>query len=238
MRAFIILLTLAIGTAAAQAGQLAEPTLRLPPDPAHARRVALTFDACGGRTDARILDVLVENGIPATIFVTARWLRRNPEALAVLKSRPDLFEIENHGRDHRPAVDQPMRIYGLKAAGSADAVRAEVEGGEAAIAAADGRRPAWFRGATAKYTASALAEIESMGLKVAGYSLNGDGGSLLGAASARRRIAGARDGDVVIAHINQPRHAAGSGVAEGILDLKAAGVVFVRLDAVEGLSAQ
>lgn len=235
MHVFLVVLSLAFGTVAASAGQLAEPALRLPPDPAHARRVALTFDACGGRTDTRILDVLVENGIPATIFVTARWIRRNPQAMAVLKGRPDLFEIENHGRDHRPAVDRPMRVYGLKAAGSADAVRAEVEGGALAVTEADGRKPTWFRGATAKYTPSAMALIESMGLKVAGYSLNGDAGSLLGATSARRRIANARDGDVVIAHINQPRHAAGAGVAEGILDLKAAGAVFVRLDAVDGV---
>jgi hypothetical protein len=35
---------------------------------------------------------------------------------------------------------------------------------------------------------------------------------------------------VVIAHINQPRRPAGGGVAKGILDLKAKGYQFVKLD--------
>ena len=69
-----------------------------------------------------------------------------------------------------------------------------------------------------------------MGLRVAGYSLNGDGGATFGAGLAEKRIAAARDGDVVIAHINQPRRPAGGGVARGILDLKAKGYQFVKLD--------
>jgi hypothetical protein len=38
---------------------------------------------------------------------------------------------------------------------------------------------------------------------------------------------------VVISHINQPTHAAGQGVANAILKLKARGVDFVRLADVE-----
>ena len=73
-----------------------------------------------------------------------------------------------------------------------------------------------------------------MGYRIAGYSLNGDGGSLLGAREAARRIAHAKDGDVIIAHMNQPGHAAGAGVAEGILALKKRGFEFALLrDAAE-----
>jgi peptidoglycan/xylan/chitin deacetylase (PgdA/CDA1 family) len=68
-----------------------------------------------------------------------------------------------------------------------------------------------------------------MGFKIAGYSLNGDDGSLLGAAAAEKRIAAAKDGDVVISHINQPTHAAGEGVARALVDLKNRGAEFVRL---------
>ena len=50
--------------------------------------VALTLDACMGAVDDRILGVLVEKAIPATIFVTHRWLTRNPAALAVLLAHP------------------------------------------------------------------------------------------------------------------------------------------------------
>lgn len=209
---------------------LLEPTLKMQPGKAHAPRVAITLDACMGKTDFRILDTLVNEKIPATIFVTARWLKHNPEALAVMLSHPDLFELENHGENHIPAVDKPVSIYGIAAAGSEAAVEQEVEGGRLAIVAATGHQPQWFRGATAKYTASSMTTINRLGERVAGYSINGDGGSLLGAGATTKHIASAKDGDVIISHINQPTHEAGEGVVKGLLALKARGVIFTRLD--------
>lgn len=231
MRRFAILaaaLCLVAGGAAAD--DLLEPTLHVPHRDGETR-VALTLDACSGKTDHRILDALVDNRIPATIFVTGRWLKHNGAALAVMLAHPDLFEIGNHGLNHVPAVDVVTQIYGIKAAGSPAAVAAEVEGGAAAILAATARQPRWFRGATAKYTTSSIAQIHALGLKVAGYSVNGDSGSLAVAKVAEHRIAEAKDGDVIIAHINQPAHAAGSGVVRGILALKARGIRFVTLEA-------
>jgi peptidoglycan/xylan/chitin deacetylase (PgdA/CDA1 family) len=196
---------------------------------AAAPHVALTFDACMGKADERILSTLVRERVPSTIFVTARWLRTNPAAVAVFRANPDLFEIEDHGENHIPAVDFVTAVYGIAAAGSPEAVGREVANGAAAIRAAGLPEPLWFRGATAKYDLSAIHEIRSMGYRVAGFSVNGDGGSLLGTQETEKRIGSARDGDVVISHINQPTHAAGEGVARAILALKAKGVHFVRL---------
>ncbi len=232
-----MVLAVSLGGAAAKQPDIVEPGLHVAPGGAAAPRVALTFDACMGKTDMRILSALIDNRMPATIFVTARWLKRNADAFALLQAHPDLFEIENHGAMHVPAVDRPTRIYGIAAAGSPAAVAAEVEGGAAALRAAGGADPRWFRGSTARYSRSAIAEIRKMGLRVAGYSVNGDGGSLLGAGASQRRIAAAKDGDVVIAHINQPSHAAGEGVVKGILDLKAKGFAFVRLSDVETIGS-
>lgn len=214
--------------------RLLEPQLHLLPAPDRNRpQVALTLDACMGKTDMRILSVLVAERIPATIFVTARWLRSNPEAVAILRQHPDLFEVENHGANHVPAVDVPTLIYGIASAGSAEAVAQEVIGGNAAIEAAGFPKATWFRGSTAKYDPSAIRQIRAMGYRIAGYSLNGDGGSLLGASITEKKIASARDGDVIIAHINQPGHAAGEGVARALSSLKRRGVSFVRLSDVE-----
>lgn len=225
-----LLISVAAGHACLAATRLVEPKLRLENQEKGAPpRVALTFDACSGKTDERILSTLIDNRIPATIFVTARWVKRNAAAMAVFKAHPDLFEIENHGAMHVPAVDRPVSIYGIAAAGSPQAVETEVAGGAAAMVG-QGLQPHWFRGATAKYTLSSIGQIRQMGFRIAGYSVNGDGGSLLGAAAAEKRFSSARDGDVIIAHINQPTHAAGSGVVKGILDLKAKGYAFVRLN--------
>jgi peptidoglycan/xylan/chitin deacetylase (PgdA/CDA1 family) len=172
---------------------LVEPVLHLA-GPHQTPTVALTFDACMGRTDPRILGELVDKKIPATIFVTARWLKYNQASFAVLRAHPDLFEIEDHGENHIPAVDRPISIYGIKAAGSAEAIGREVEGGAAAITKAGAPQPKWYRDATAVYSPSAITEIKALGYRVAGFSVNGDGGSLLGAsasaaASARPRTA-------------------------------------------------
>ncbi len=221
--------------------RLLEPALRLSEKSSSAPNVALTFDACMGKADHRILDTLVNEKIPATIFVTGRWLKHNPEAFAVMKANPDLFEIEDHGANHVPAVDRAIRIYGIAAAGSPEAVASEVSGGADAIVAAGAAKPQWFRGATAKYTRTSIHQIEAMGYKIAGFSINGDGGSLLGASVTEKHYASARDGDVIIPHINQPTHAAGEGVVRGIIGLKNRGFHFVLLrdqPEVLGLTAQ
>jgi len=228
--AFLAVLAVALLCSPAASGsRLVEPQLHLESS-AGGRRVALTLDACSGATDTRILSALVENAIPATIFVTARWLRRNPDAVRLLLADPDLFELENHGARHVPAVDEAVRIYGIAAAGSPQAVAAEVEGGASEMTALGLAKPRWFRGATAKYTPSAIVAIRAMGYRVAGYSVNADEGALLGAAIVEKRVAAARDGDVIIAHVNQPTRQAGAGLVKGLLRLKADGATFVRLE--------
>lgn len=210
--------------------RLVEPHLHLVVASGHAQEVvALTFDACMGKTDHRILSTLIEQQIPATIFVTARWIRSNPQSVALLLAHPDLFDVENHGANHIPAVDEPATIYGIAAAGSPQAVAEEVAGGAAAMIEAGFPPPHWFRGSTARYDRSAIQLIRSMGYQIAGYSINGDGGSLLGARETQKRIGRAKDGDVVIAHINQPSHAAGEGVVQAVIAMKQRRVKFVRL---------
>lgn len=194
------------------------------------KRVALTFDACTGKVDERILKALVDNKIKATIFVTARWLKRNLAAIATLKAHSDLFEIENHGAKHLPAVDVPMNVFGLVAAGSAEAIKIEIEGGETAAKVAFGTTPHWYRGATAEYTKSSLELIRTLNFKPAGFSLSGDGGASWSAFRAAKAVASAKDGDVIIAHINQPTKPAGAGVVQGIIKLKDEGFTFVTLD--------
>jgi peptidoglycan/xylan/chitin deacetylase (PgdA/CDA1 family) len=217
---------LAVACSTCIAQPLLEPELRLNIFPNAVPRVALTFDACSGKTDERILQTLIDNKISATIFVTARWIRRNPQAIAEIKANADLFEIENHGAKHLPIVDFPIKVFGLQAAGSPEAVRAEIEDGAKAIETAFGSKPKWFRGATGLYSASAEKTIAEMDYKLAGYSVHGDGGSSFSTRRTASTFGTAKNGDVIIA---QPSKPAGAGVVEGILKLKADGFVFVKL---------
>lgn len=207
---------------------LVEPSLRLPVGK-EGRRVAVTLDACPGHFDPRIADILVAYKIPATIFITAVWMRMNPEGLAFFLKHPDIFMLENHGALHLPPILGSQRVYGLRVAGSWPAIEAEIAGGAAAIRNVTGRSPAWYRGAAGLYTPSVVPRIEGLGVRVAGYSLNSDAGASLPAALVAARLKAARDGDVIEGHINQPRRASGAGIAAGLVALREDGVQFVRL---------
>ncbi len=228
MRSVLFVLPLlATGVSSAVAGDV-EPRLTLP---AGDEAVALTFDACSGAVDDRILDELIADHVPATLFVTHRWLKRNAATAARLSAHADLFEIENHGEDHVPAITDRPTVFGLPTAGSLAAVSKEVLGGAAAVAAAFGRAPTWYRDASARYSRDAMQLIGELGYRIAGYSLNADVGASLPAAAVTKRVRAAKPGDVLIAQLNHPERPAGAGVAEGIRALVAKGVRFERLDA-------
>jgi peptidoglycan/xylan/chitin deacetylase (PgdA/CDA1 family) len=231
-REFIAAACCAVCAGAARASDLIEPHMHfIPPD--GARQVAMTLDACMGETDMRILEPLIDNKIKVTIFATRRWLEGNAAAIKLLKANSDLFQVQNHGAQHLPAIIGPEKAYGLAPAGTANAVFAEVLGGEQAVTAAFGVAPTWYRDATALYTHDAMGVITAMNQKVAGFSLNGDIGASVSAETARARISAEKAGDVIISHINQPKRPAGAGVIEGILTLKAQGFDFVHLDDVQ-----
>jgi peptidoglycan/xylan/chitin deacetylase (PgdA/CDA1 family) len=210
---------------------LVEPAIRLVvPDDAP-RTVALTLDACSGATDMRIVETLIALSIPATIFASGLWLPGNAAMITLMRTRADLFNVQNHGERHLPPVLGTRRVYGLAVAGTMDAIEREVTRGGDMVAAARGERPRWYRAAAGLYSPPAIETIQAMGWSIAGYSLNADEGASLPAASVARRIGAARSGDVIVAHINQPHRASGAGVADGIAALQKAGTVFVPLDA-------
>ena len=196
--------------------------------------VALTLDACGGGFDADLAHFLIEHRIQATIFVTRRWIRHNPEGLALLKAHADLFDIEDHGANHVPAIIGADRnVYGIAGAADMKQLKREVSGGADAVKAATGTMPHWYRGATGEYDPEALKAIEAMGYKVAGFSVNADNGATLEKKKIVARLKKVRSGDIIIAHLNKPASDTGEGMAEGLQLLLDHGFHFMRLDAAE-----
>lgn len=208
----------------AKRGGLLEPSLHV-----EQGAVAVTLDACPGHFDPRVANALVTLKIPATIFVTATWMKWNRDGLAFLLAHPEIFTLQNHGDKHLPPILGDKPVYGLKVAGSFDAIRAEVIDGAVAVQQATGKAPLWYRGAAGLYSPEAIPFIESMGFKIAGYSLNSDQGASLPAASVAKRIAAAQNGDVIEGHINQPKRQSGAGIAHGLAMLQSQGARFVTL---------
>lgn len=197
-------------------------------------RIALTLDLCSGRFDEDLLLFLIRNRIPATVFVTKIWLDKNPYGIAKLKANLDLFDIEDHGENHIPAViGAGKRVYGILGEPDLIHLRKEVQSGAQAIEQTFGIAPRWYRGATAVYDAQAAAEIQRLGYKIAGFSINADSGATLSQTAIIERLKRVKGGDVIIAHMNKPPSQTAEGLSIGLLELLKKGLVFVRLDQVE-----
>ena len=198
------------------------------------RQIALTLDACTGRFDQDLILFLIRYRIPATLFATKKWLDHNPAGVALIKAHLDLFEVEDHGENHIPAViGAGRKVYGIPAQPDVVHLRREVSEGARAIEAIIGVAPHWYRGATAIYDAQAIGEIGRMGYKIAGFSVNADAGATLRQGAIIERLTHVRPGDVIIAHMNRPASDSAEGLAVGLKALLAQGFVFVRLDQTE-----
>lgn len=198
------------------------------------RPLALTLDACSGKYDNDLIQFLIRNRIPATIFATKKWLDRNPIGLSVIKANLDLFDVEDHGENHIPAViGAGKKVYGIPGQPDVVHLRREVLEGARAIEAATGVAPHWYRGATAEYDAQAVEEIIRLGYRIAGFSVNADAGATLSRGAIEERLKHVRAGDIIIAHMNKPASDSAEGLAPALSQLLRQGFVFVRLDQVE-----
>jgi peptidoglycan/xylan/chitin deacetylase (PgdA/CDA1 family) len=207
---------------------------RLRPAAPFAKNVALTLDACTGKFDADLIEFLIRNRIPATIFATKKWLDKNPSGVAVIKAHLDLFDVEDHGENHIPAViGLGRKVYGIPGEPDVIHLRREVTEGARAITEMIGVAPHWYRGATAEYDRQAIHEIETMGYKIAGFSVNADAGATLSKQAIEDRLKHVKSGDVIIAHMNKPASDTAEGLSAGLIQLLKSGFVFVRLDQVE-----
>ena len=105
------------------------------------RVIALTFDACGSGKgmglDTRLIAFLEKEQVPATLFINSRWIGPNRAAFDRLAANP-LFEIANHGTQHRPASVSGRSVYGIDGTRSVADLVDEVEPIEALPGAARG----------------------------------------------------------------------------------------------------
>ncbi len=159
-----------------------------PVSPANVPRVALTFDACGGRggsdVDSALIDGLRADGIPATLFLNSRWIQANPQLAADLAADP-LFELGNHGTSHVPLSVTGRDAYGIPGTRSSQEAVDEVWGNHELLTTLTGRPPRFFRAGTAHYDEIGAQIVLDLGETPIGFSVNGDGG----ASSTRGRCA-------------------------------------------------
>lgn len=190
--------------------------------------VALTFDACGGGYDASIIALLRELRVPATLFLAGPWLNAHPAEAADLAADP-LFEIANHGARHRPASVTGRAAYGIRGTRSVAEFVDEVEANARRLAALAGARPRFYRAATLFCDEVAVRIAADLGQTVTGCTVAVDAGATLPAPAVAHNLLAARNGDILLLHMNKPNAGTGAGLRAALPELVRRGVHFVRL---------
>lgn len=193
--------------------------------------LALTLDACGSDGDGydeKLISFLEAEKIPATLFINARWIEKNPETFGYLMNH-SLFEIANHGFLHKPASVNGRGVYGLEGTKDLDELVDEIELNGQMIEELSGRRPRYYRSGTAYYDDVALKVAVQLGYEVVGFKVLGDKGATYSAAEVERAMLASQPGDIVLLHMNHPEKETAEGVLQAVSKLRAKGFKFVRL---------
>ncbi len=105
--------------------------------PRNTKKVALTFDSCPtgkpDEYDGQVIEVLMQKQVPATLFMSGRWVEKNAEKAKYLASQPQ-FEIANHTYYHPHLLEKPD-----------DRIIREFKRSQAEIKKVTGKTPRYFR---------------------------------------------------------------------------------------------
>jgi peptidoglycan/xylan/chitin deacetylase (PgdA/CDA1 family) len=196
--------------------------------------IAFTFDACGGkngnRYDKELIDYLHNEKIPATLFVTGKWIDSQFSVFLDL-SRDTLFEIENHGLNHRPCSTDGKSVYGIQGTSDIGEAFDEIEANARKIEALTNHRPRFYRSATAFIDEACVSMAARLGIAVVSYQvLSGDAvpftpDSVIEENVLKNIVPGA----IVIMHFNHPEWNTKEAMQKIVPKLRELGYTFVLL---------
>jgi peptidoglycan/xylan/chitin deacetylase (PgdA/CDA1 family) len=192
--------------------------------------VALTFDACGGTVDFRILNFIKENKIPVTLFVTGIWLDKNPNAIAFIKENKEFFNIENHGLQHKEAIENDIGVYNLATVKNEAGLNKEVEQEALKIEEVFGIKSKWYRTAGAMYDLKSKNWLLNNKWKIGGYTIAADEGATASREKIIQNLKRVKSGDVILMHINKPNSHVYDGFVQGYIEMKKNNIKFKFLN--------
>jgi peptidoglycan/xylan/chitin deacetylase (PgdA/CDA1 family) len=196
------------------------------------KAMALTFDACGGPRsvsyDVKLINYLRSEKIPATLFISGKWIDANPHIFQELAKNP-LFEIENHGLNHKPCSVNGRSVYGKEATKSVGEVFDEIEQNATKIQTLTGVKPGYYRPGTASCDEICVEIANVLGYEVVNFTLLGDAGATYSKKQVKEALLNAPPSSIILMHMNHPEGDTAEGLIEAIPELKKHGFKFVRL---------
>ncbi|MBB5172839.1 polysaccharide deacetylase family protein [Texcoconibacillus texcoconensis] len=195
--------------------------------------IALTFDACGNESgdgyDEELIEFLIEEEIPATLFINARWIDEHHDTFHDLANH-ELFAIENHGTEHLPLFVQQATVWGIEGTNHVSDVIDEVMINQQKIERLTGEPPQYFRSGTAHYDDIAVQVVNDLGLNVVNFDILGDAGATYSKTEVEHSLLQAEPGSIALLHMNKPESETAEGVKRAIPQLQENGYNFVHLD--------
>ena len=191
--------------------------------------IALTFDACQrpdlpAGFDEALIQVLIDTGTPATLFLGGDWMRTHPEATRLLAAQPQ-FELGSHGYAH---IDFATATVAEMAP--------ELEQTQQIMWELIGRQPHLFRFPGGTYTPEALTIVAGMGLRPIEWEVvSGDPDPDI---TAERMIPWVvnqvQNGSIIIMHMNGRGWHTAEALPTIIEQLRAEGFQFVTVSQLLG----
>ncbi len=166
--------------------------------------VALTFDLCpvrkGSGYDQPLMDYLIAHRIPATFFMSGKWIAKHDTQVEQLLGL-EFFEVGTHGEVH---AHLPLH--------EADEQRAEILGPVTLLQEHYGHQARLFRPPYGEYNDVTVAVVKLLGLQFIQWNIeSGDPDPTLSAEQILARVSRrAKPGSIIVFHANgkgkQTRH--------------------------------
>jgi peptidoglycan/xylan/chitin deacetylase (PgdA/CDA1 family) len=161
------------------------------------REIAITFDACPttlpDEYDEKIINVLLSEKTPATLFLSGRWVEKNPEKTKFLATQPQ-FEIANHAFWHPHLLEKDD-----------DRILRELKRTQAIIKKMTGETPRYFRPPYGEVDERVAAIAQKAGLTTIQYDIaSGDPDAGLSPQRIIKSILrDAKGGSIIVFHMNK-----------------------------------
>ena len=199
----MLLVQIVIASSLTLAGPPAQAPMTSPPPsiiehgPRGSRKIALTFDACATHApaeyDERVIETLLRENVPATLFLSGRWVQKNYKTAQFLVGLPQ-FEIANHTYSH-------PHLTAL----SDDHVHRELVSAQTVLERLTGKLPRYFRPPYGEVDERVARIAATAGLATVQFDLaSGDPDPTLTASRiARAVLKNAQGGSIVVFHMNR-----------------------------------
>ena len=180
--------------------------------------VALTVDLAWGReVPESLLDILAQEKVPATFFIAGPWAAENPQL--VRRMAADRHEIGSRSYKQINLTQYPREI-----------VDEEIERAQAAIEAASGRTPRFFRAPNGDYNALIVERARAKGYIPVRWSLDSQDWLNPGTDYIVQRVLSkAKPGDIILFNANDTDHQTPDALRLVINGLRKEGYEFVTV---------